>query len=738
VRRWIVLAFTPVIACGDNSHLAPGLVDAQPGQDAAPDTRDAPAMLALTDQNGIAITQLDLGTLSVGNTRAASLRVINTGSGPTAPIALSVSGADVSDFLIDSAGTTCSSTTLTPAQACAVVVDFAPSAAGLRNASLNVDAGGGTTSSLPLIGHALLSDLAITPGSVDFGMIQVTQHGTQTIAVQNVSTHGVSIDAIDVTGSGFALMSTTCGMMLPAGATCQITVTFAPSALGIVMGELAVISGSSTTGAPLSGDGGHYVEAAFDGAGGGTVTSNPTGIDCTGGACAALFDGTVVLTATPDATSVFVGWSDASCGSSTTCAVAAKLTSVEVFAKFTPIGGQGAVEVTYAGNGTGEVDVSLTDGHFTSVVACFASCSVPTSVGDTVGIGAYTADTLGGITGACSTTTQDCEYTAPFGISSVTVTFNADAAEQWTRYFGDEVLEVAHDTSGNVIAATATQLFKLTSAGAAVWTSTVPITALATGPADTIYVVTGSNVEKLDASGNVLWTAAVDTKIKGGCPQQCLAVGANGSVAMKGATDGLALWDANGNALWALSLAPNLLLDGLAIDALGTIYATYDDAAVPNVLRFLPDGTELPVWDGSIVGWDGVAGEDPGNLGVDADGEIIASWQGFGQSGFARTKADGSADYARVSNDGSTSTMRNGVTASTAHRIAWWYNFDDLSGFDYFVHVFADDNTDIWSMHHTVPSVSHPNDACYGNTQLVIGGYFGGSSRRGFVQAFAP
>jgi hypothetical protein len=46
------------------------------------------------------------------------------------------------------------------------------------------------------------------------------------------------------------------------------------------------------------------------GAGSGTVTSSPAGIDC-GETCAAPFDagGTVVLTATPDAGSVFSGWS---------------------------------------------------------------------------------------------------------------------------------------------------------------------------------------------------------------------------------------------------------------------------------------------------------------------------------------------------------------------------------------------------------------------------------------------
>ena len=55
-----------------------------------------------------------------------------------------------------------------------------------------------------------------------------------------------------------------------------------------------------------------------DGVGGGTVTSTPAGISC-GGSCLASFDGgtTVTLTATPDASSDFTGWSGACVGTGT-------------------------------------------------------------------------------------------------------------------------------------------------------------------------------------------------------------------------------------------------------------------------------------------------------------------------------------------------------------------------------------------------------------------------------------
>jgi hypothetical protein len=69
----------------------------------------------------------------------------------------------------------------------------------------------------------------------------------------------------------------------------------------------------------------HTLTISKDGTGSGSVSSDPTGIDC-GGNCQAIFHGgtTVTLTATPDPGSVFSSWSDPSCGTNTTCVVTAE------------------------------------------------------------------------------------------------------------------------------------------------------------------------------------------------------------------------------------------------------------------------------------------------------------------------------------------------------------------------------------------------------------------------------
>jgi CSLREA domain-containing protein len=76
-----------------------------------------------------------------------------------------------------------------------------------------------------------------------------------------------------------------------------------------------------------------------DGSGGGTVTSSPAGIDC-GATCSAEFDANqvVTLTATPDGSSTFTGWSGAGCSGTGDCVVTMDQMRI-VTATFTASGG---------------------------------------------------------------------------------------------------------------------------------------------------------------------------------------------------------------------------------------------------------------------------------------------------------------------------------------------------------------------------------------------------------------
>jgi hypothetical protein len=99
------------------------------------------------------------------------------------------------------------------------------------------------------------------------------------------------------------------------------------------------------------------------GAGSGTVTSQPAGIDC-GAACAVEFNkGSVVtLTATPDPHSAFVGWSGCGGESSGECTVTMSVDrSVDAEFEAIPGGMLGVQEIGAAKGGTSAVSASVTN-----------------------------------------------------------------------------------------------------------------------------------------------------------------------------------------------------------------------------------------------------------------------------------------------------------------------------------------------------------------------------------------
>jgi uncharacterized delta-60 repeat protein/uncharacterized repeat protein (TIGR01451 family) len=105
----------------------------------------------------------------------------------------------------------------------------------------------------------------------------------------------------------------------------------------------------------------YELSVSLDGTGSGSVTSDPTGIDC-GSDCTETFDyGTVVtLTATPTTGSAFTGWSGAECSGTGECVVTMTETR-HVTATFTliPAGPSLNVEKRVVGAGRGTVDLPL-------------------------------------------------------------------------------------------------------------------------------------------------------------------------------------------------------------------------------------------------------------------------------------------------------------------------------------------------------------------------------------------
>ncbi|MEV0456599.1 ThuA domain-containing protein [Catellatospora methionotrophica] len=93
------------------------------------------------------------------------------------------------------------------------------------------------------------SQLQVTPGSLAFGSANVgTTTAAQTVTVSNPGTAAASISAVTV--SGQYTQTNTCGSSLAAGASCTVSVRFAPTSAGAQNGTLSVAN--ATTAQPLT------------------------------------------------------------------------------------------------------------------------------------------------------------------------------------------------------------------------------------------------------------------------------------------------------------------------------------------------------------------------------------------------------------------------------------------------------------------------------------------------------
>jgi uncharacterized repeat protein (TIGR02543 family) len=164
------------------------------------------------------------------------------------------------------------------------------------------------------------------------------------------------------------------GMVMGPGMSCDATCTFevdhgstisltpTPTGLSVFAGWGGACTGTANCELTVTSDVSVTASFALDnfslitvpsGNGTGTITSNPTGINC-GSDCDQTFTAnqTVVLTATPATGSSFTGWSGGGCTGTGTCTVT--ITGVQtVTAEFTL--NKYALTVTPAGNGQGKV-----------------------------------------------------------------------------------------------------------------------------------------------------------------------------------------------------------------------------------------------------------------------------------------------------------------------------------------------------------------------------------------------
>jgi hypothetical protein len=199
---------------------------------------------------------LSFGTLTVGSgSLPQTTTMTNVGVGPLLITGVSVKGPNAGDF---SQTNNCPSS-LPQGASCTINVTFAPTADGVRNATINVaDAGAPRLQGVTLKGAGTFAGLS--PTNVSFGNQAVgTSSNPQKVTLTNLGSVALSAIKFTITGVNQADFSgtSTCGKTLAPGANCSISVVFTPHGTGGRKGTLTVrVSGTNNPAPiPLSGMG---------------------------------------------------------------------------------------------------------------------------------------------------------------------------------------------------------------------------------------------------------------------------------------------------------------------------------------------------------------------------------------------------------------------------------------------------------------------------------------------------
>jgi hypothetical protein len=216
----------------------------------ASDDADAPVLDVALAGNGVAPelavdpASHDFGDVRLGAAASRLFVIRNEGTSALDVSAVGLAGTHPAAFAIESGG---EPGALAPGETREVSVRFAPSALGGANAVLHItsDDADETVVDAALSGTGVAPDVAVDPASHDFGDMRLGAGASRIFVVRNEGTSALAVSAIDLTGahaSAFAIESGGTPSVLGPGETREISVRFAPTALGAASALLRIAS----------------------------------------------------------------------------------------------------------------------------------------------------------------------------------------------------------------------------------------------------------------------------------------------------------------------------------------------------------------------------------------------------------------------------------------------------------------------------------------------------------------
>jgi hypothetical protein len=161
-----------------------------------------------------------------------------------------IGGTNAGDFVVNLSTSTCKTGQIKPGGKCFLDLQFAPTAAGSRTATITItDDGPGSPRTLNMTGTGVTGadSISVTPNALDFGNVPLVNPSSAqpTLTAVFYLTNGTNASttinvapALTNAGTAFGLngASTTCkasAVVLPQGGTCSVAVTFTPTTPGL-------------------------------------------------------------------------------------------------------------------------------------------------------------------------------------------------------------------------------------------------------------------------------------------------------------------------------------------------------------------------------------------------------------------------------------------------------------------------------------------------------------------------
>lgn len=211
-----------------------------------PGLQVAPAV-DLTPRLGVSTQSLAFPDTTVGQASALQSLLVTNGGGSA--LSFSAAPSVTGPFV---ASTTCGAG-LAPAEDCSVSVSFTPAQMGPASGSLQLVTSAGSAL-VDLSGSGMLAALGTTPNSLSLGSARRGEQTAGYLTLTNLGNMPVTLGVPSV-ALPFSITGTNCPATLAMGASCQLTVSFAPTAKGLYSSTLYTQTSAGTQSTPVSGTG---------------------------------------------------------------------------------------------------------------------------------------------------------------------------------------------------------------------------------------------------------------------------------------------------------------------------------------------------------------------------------------------------------------------------------------------------------------------------------------------------